>query len=110
MGSRRQDERVINATQVNRVDGTKVRDLTQAELEGRRQVQPIIEFLRKHAPGFQNAYVSGMPAIIGVRETRRIRGVESLAVEDLFAGRQPPRCSTSTHTAPYAQSGRARGT
>jgi len=89
--SRRDDERVINATQVNRVDGTKVADLTQAELEGRRQVQPIVEFLRKNAPGFQNAYVSGMPAVIGVRETRRIRGVESLSVEDLFAGRKWPR-------------------
>ncbi|MBM3860325.1 MAG: FAD-dependent oxidoreductase [Verrucomicrobia bacterium] len=88
--SLRDDERVINATQINRVDGTKVRDLTQAELEGRRQVQPIVEFLRKNAPGFQNAYVSGMPAVIGVRETRRIRGVESLAVDDLFAGRKWP--------------------
>ncbi|HPM84745.1 MAG TPA: FAD-dependent oxidoreductase, partial [Candidatus Anammoximicrobium sp.] len=75
----------------NRVDGTQVRDLTQAELEGRRQVQPILDFLRKHAPGFQNAYVSGMPAVIGVRETRRIRGVGSLAVEDLMSGRPSPR-------------------
>jgi len=86
--SRRDDERVINATQVNRLDGTRVADLTQAELEGRRQVQPIVEFLRKYAPGFGDAYVSGMPAVIGVRETRRIRGIESLAVADLFAGRK----------------------
>ncbi|MBN2294646.1 MAG: FAD-dependent oxidoreductase, partial [Pirellulales bacterium] len=89
--SQRDDQRVINATQVNRVDGTKVRDLTQAELEGRRQVQPIIDFLRKNAPGFQNAYVSGMPAVIGVRETRRIRGVESLLLEDLLVGKKSPR-------------------
>lgn len=89
--SQRDDERVINATQVNRVDGTRVRDLTQAELDGRRQVLPIMEFLRKHAPGFQNAHVSGMPAVIGVRETRRIRGVESLSVEDLIAGKTSPR-------------------
>lgn len=89
LGSR-PGERVINATQVNKVDGTKVLDLTQAELEGRRQVAPILDFLRKRAPGYQNAYVSGMPAVIGVRETRRIRGVESLAVDDLFAGRKWP--------------------
>jgi len=89
--SQRDDERVINATQVNRVDGTQVRDLTQAELEGRRQVQPILEFLKKRAPGFQNAYVSGMPAVIGVRETRRIRGVASLTGKDLLAGQPSPR-------------------
>ena len=88
--SLRPDERVINATQINRVDGTKVLDLTRAELEGRRQVEPVMAFLKKNAPGFQNAYVSGMPAVIGVRETRRIRGVESLAVDDLFAGRTWP--------------------
>ena len=87
----RGDERVINATQVNRLDGTRVKDLTQAEFECRRQVPPILEFLQKNAPGFQKAYVSGMPAVIGVRETRRIRGIESLAVEDLLAGRKWPQ-------------------
>ncbi|MDX9975539.1 MAG: FAD-dependent oxidoreductase [FCB group bacterium] len=84
--SRREDQRVINATQVNGLDGTSARDLTKAELEARRQVQPIIEFLRKHAPGFENAYVSGMPAIVGVRETRRIRGVSTLTMRDLVEG------------------------
>ncbi len=88
--SRRDDERVINATQINRVDGTKVRDLTQAELEGRRQAQRVLEFLKQRAPGFQNAYINNMPASIGVRETRRIRGVATLTVDDLFAGRQWP--------------------
>lgn len=86
----REDERTVNATQVNCVDGTKAQDLTQAELEGRRQVQPIVEFLRKYAPGFQNVYVSGMPAVVGVRETRRIGGVETLSVEDLLTGRKWP--------------------
>ncbi|MCX7008669.1 MAG: FAD-dependent oxidoreductase [Kiritimatiellaeota bacterium] len=88
--SLRSDERVINATQINRVDGTKVKDLTQAELEGRKQVQLVMEFLKKHAPGFMDAYVSAMPAMVGVRETRRIRGVETLVVDDLFAGRKWP--------------------
>jgi hypothetical protein len=49
-------------------------------VEGRRQVEPIVELLRESAPGFQNAYVSGMPAVIGVRETWRIRGVGSLCI------------------------------
>ena len=87
--SLRDDQRIINATQINGVDGTNVHDLTHAELEGRRQVKPVLEFLRKNAPGFQNAYVSGMPAIVGVRETRRIIGVDYLKVQDLLAGREP---------------------
>ncbi len=84
--SRREDQRVINATQVNGLDGTDARDLTKAELDGRRQVHAIVEFLRKRAPGFQDAYVSAMPAVIGVRETRRIRGLATLTLRDLLEG------------------------
>jgi len=84
----RPGEAVINATQVNYVDGTNVHDLTKAELEGRRQAFQILEFLRKHAPGYENAYVAGMPAVIGVRETRRFLGLKYLTREDLLAGRK----------------------
>ena len=72
------------------VDGTKVRDLTKAELEGRRQVEPIVAFLRKNAPGFKDAYVSGMPAVIGVRETRRILGDDYLTVREIVGGVRSP--------------------
>ncbi len=82
----RPGEAVINATQVNYVDGTKVKDLTMAELEGRRQAVAILDFLRKHGPGYENAYIAGMPAVIGVRETRRILGVDYLTRDDLIAG------------------------
>lgn len=88
--SHRQDERIVNATQVNRVDGTRVADLTRAELEGRRQAYRVLEFLRKHGPGYANAHISAMPAIIGIRETRRILGVEYLTREDVIQGRKRP--------------------
>ncbi len=83
-------ERIINATQVNGIDGTKVADLTRAELEGRRQAYQVLEFLRKHAPGYENAYIVAMPAVIGVRETRRFLGVNYLTRQDLIAGRKWP--------------------
>lgn len=86
--SRREDQRVINATQVNGLDGTNARDLTKAEIDARRQVHAVVEFLRKRAPGFQSAYVSAMPAVIGVRETRRIRGLACLTLQDLVEGKE----------------------
>lgn len=86
----RPTERVINATQINGVDGTNVKDLTRAELEGRRQAQVVLEFLRKYAPGFQQAWISGMPAVVGVRETRRVLGLSYLKAEDLLAGKKWP--------------------
>lgn len=82
------DHRVINATQVNYVDGTKVADLTTAELESRRQAFVVTAFLKKHAPGYEQAYISEMPATIGVRETRRFRGMEYLTRDDVLAGRK----------------------
>jgi hypothetical protein len=86
----RRGERGINATQVNRVDGTNAEDLTRAELEGRKQAYQVLAFLRKHAPGYENAYISGMPAVIGVRETRRFLGLQYLIREDLLNGRKWP--------------------
>ena len=88
--SRWDDQRIINATQVNRLDGMNPHDLTTAEIECRRQVGPILDFLRNHAPGFENAYVSAMPPFVGVRETRRICGLDRLTLEDLLEGRTFP--------------------
>jgi hypothetical protein len=88
--SRRLDERVINATQINGVDGTNVYDLTRAEFEGREQALVVLDFLKQNAPGFKDAYISGMPAVIGVRETRRIRGRVRLEAEHLLAGKRWP--------------------
>jgi len=80
----------VNATQVNGLYGTQVEDLTQAELEGRRQAVRVVEFMRRHLPGYENCYISHMPAVIGVRETRRIRGLAQLTRDDLVAGRAWP--------------------
>lgn len=112
--SRRPGEVVINATQINRVDGTKVADLTRAELEGRRQAYQILEFLKQHGPGFENAYLAAMPAVIGVRETRRFLGVEYLTREDALSGRKWPNAVVRGASFPIdihnpAGSGQAEG-
>ena len=86
--SSRKGETIVNAVQVNYVDGTDVRDLTKAEIEGRKQAYQILEFLREHGPGYEKAYISAMPACIGVRETRRFLGLEYLVKKDLITGRK----------------------
>jgi hypothetical protein len=88
--TRRRGERGINATQINRVDGISPQDLTHAELEGRKQAYEVLAFLRQYAPGYEEAYITGMPAVVGVRETRRVLGVQYLAREDLVQGRKWP--------------------
>ena len=78
----------INTTRVQRLYGTDARDLTRAEIEGRRQVQALMKFFRAWLPGFEHAELLDTAAQIGVRETRRILGEYTLTLEDLADGRE----------------------
>jgi hypothetical protein len=70
------------------VDGTDAVSLTNADFEGRRQVLPTAEFIKKRFPAFENAYVSGMASQIGIRQTRVIVGEETLTKEDVLEGKK----------------------
>ena len=83
-----EDENVVNATQVNRLFGVRSADLTRAEIACRKQAFQVVEVLKRHVPGYRSAYVSGMPAVVGVRETRRFEGVERIETEDCIEGRK----------------------
>lgn len=63
-------------------------DVTKAELEGRRQVHALVAFWREHMPGFRDCYVVSTPAVIGTRESRRVRGLYALSRDDVLAGRE----------------------
>lgn len=78
----------INTSRLHKLDGTDVRDLTTAEIEGRRQVAALMTFFKKWLPGFENVVLLDTASVIGVRETRRIVGDYTLTVEDLAAGRE----------------------
>ena len=78
-----------NVTQLSRadggpVDGTDAQQLSDAELEGRRQIADFIGFLREAAPGFEQAYILEIAPQVGVRETRRVVGEYQLTKEDVL--------------------------
>lgn len=77
-------EITFNMTRLKGYSGLDVEDLSQATIEGRRQVLKAIEDLRANVPGFENAYLVALPAQIGVRETRRIRGATVLTGEQII--------------------------
>ncbi len=79
---------IVNATQVNKLNGTKSADLTKAEITCRKQAFQVLDVVRRHLAGYEKAYISGMPAVIGVRETRRFEGVARLEKADCLAGRK----------------------
>ncbi len=86
----RESDRYINATQTNYIDATNGFDLTRAELEGRRQIPVVMDFLRRYAPGYEDAHVARVADTVGVRETRRFRGLVCLTREDCLSGRRWP--------------------
>jgi len=74
----------------HRGDGTNVRDLTECELQIRKDTQQIVEFLRAKVPGFESCYLIDSPFQIGVRETRQILGDYLLTTDDVANVRKFP--------------------
>jgi hypothetical protein len=77
-----------NMTRVAQVDATDPVQLTRAEVEGRRQAQEYVRFLRTEIPGYERAYLINFSVQIGIRETRRVYGEYRLTREDVLAGRK----------------------
>jgi len=61
--------------------------ITEAEIEGRRQVSDMVRFLKKHVAGFEKAYLMKIGPEIGVRESRRVMGRYVLTAEDVLEAR-----------------------
>ncbi|MDF3128738.1 FAD-dependent oxidoreductase [Kiritimatiellaeota bacterium B1221] len=82
----------IPGSDVFMLAGTRVHEdcstaegLTQAEMEGRRQVRAIHDLLRKYAPQ-SKVVLQALPSRIGIRETRHIRCLHQLTGEEVLGG------------------------
>ena len=64
----------VNMTNSINRDGLSPADVTQADLECRKQIPLIVDFLRKYATGYENCYLIQTAPSIGIRETRHIKG------------------------------------
>ncbi len=76
----------VNSTRMLGTDATSVTDLTRAELDGQMQVFALTEMLKNHVPGFENCYISSIAPSLGVRETRRFKGLSTLTGDMLLDG------------------------
>jgi len=79
----REGEVAINMAKVV-FDGSDALSLSNAEVEGRKSVMDVMNFLKKYVPGFENSYLIDTAHHIGVRETRRIIGDYVLTKEDVI--------------------------
>ncbi len=78
---------MLNSTRVCGIDGTDGASVSEGLRRGRAEIEWLVGFLRGHMPGFAHARVKAIAPMLGVRETRRIRGEYRLTVEDVASGR-----------------------
>ena len=79
-----------NVTQISNaggsaMDATDARQLSDGEIEGRRQIADYFDFMRNEVPGFAASSIVDIAAQIGIRETRRISGLYALSGEDILS-------------------------
>lgn len=83
---------IVNTSRITGLDPTDPFQLSRAESIGRRQCVQIFNFLRRHAPGFENAVRMDTAAKIGVRESRHIEARHVLTADDLLSARPFDDC------------------
>lgn len=75
----------INTTRIAYIDATSTSDITKALIEGRRQVQEVVAFMKKYLPGCKEVQLIQVATALGVRETRHIVGKYELTAEDILS-------------------------
>jgi hypothetical protein len=77
------DQVGINMTHMIDIDSTRAEDLTRATIEGRRQAHHLAQVFRQVVPGMERCYLISTAPSLGLRESRRIRGLVTLTADDL---------------------------
>jgi glycine/D-amino acid oxidase-like deaminating enzyme len=72
-----------NCPHMTGLDGMKVADLTAAEIEGRRRIYALLDYVRANSPGFAKAYVVDVAPQTGVRQTRLLDGEYVVSKDDV---------------------------
>ncbi len=79
--------------EIGQFDGTNPEQLTKAESVSRRQVLQMVHAMREYGgEALQNIEIVATSPQIGVRETRRVKGLYELTEEDALSGRRFEDC------------------
>ena len=83
------EDRVIhfNSTRVIHKLSTNGQELSEAEIEGRKQLRELVDILRNEIPLFKNCKLFSIAPQIGIRESRRIVGRYTVTLDDYRRGR-----------------------
>jgi hypothetical protein len=80
----------FNTTRASGVDGTDSAALGRAGATLAGQVRAACQFMTATLPGFEGAHLSGVAPKVGIRETRRVVGIDTLDTASVVEGRKRP--------------------
>ena len=80
----------LNFGHVFGIDGTDPAQVSRAMVFGRRLAHNFVAFARKRMTGWKDARIVSTASLLGVRETRRIRGRVTATMNDFHASRHFP--------------------
>ncbi len=75
----------FNSTRVIKLDPTNPFEISRAEVLARRQIHELISFLRENSKAFDESALISTAINIGVRESRKLKGVHILTADELIA-------------------------
>lgn len=88
---------LVNSTTRPEFIGTSCSEISDAVVDGRRQARIMHRFMKTFIPGFENSYLMDTAQILGVRESRRIRGDYILTQDDVESLRRFDDAICSNH-------------
>lgn len=74
----------FNTTRVVKLDPTNPFDVSRAEVIARRQIHEMVSFLRENSKAFNESTLISVAVDIGVRESRKLKGVHILTAEEII--------------------------
>lgn len=80
------DALAVNITRTA-ADGADNRSLRDGEFRLRRNMFAIVAFLKKTYPEFAHCHILSSAPLVGIRETRHIRGYYTVTGDDILSGR-----------------------
>ena len=74
----------FNSTRVIKLNPTDPFDVSRAEVMARRQIHELVSFLRENSKAFDESALISIAVDIGVRESRKLKGVHILTADEII--------------------------
>jgi hypothetical protein len=80
------DIQMVAGTRVHGADCGEAEGLSAAEMDGRRQLQQMLDLLHKHTVGGKRVRLAALPGHIGIRQTRQVASLHRLTEAEVLGG------------------------